>query len=74
MMSMQLTHELITLKVFILSFFSLSLSVEFFLSILSEEENSESKDKKSLSLFSFLSFSKSDETLRISELSALLSS
>ena len=56
------------------AFFSFSslLWAELFSDISSEEENSESEDKKSLSSFLFLSLFMSDETLRMSEFSASL--
>ena len=53
------------------SFSSLSWA-EFFLSISSEKENSESEDKELLSSFSFLFLFISDEILRMSEFSASL--
>ena len=75
---MWLTHKLTESSVLNISemsaFFSFSslLWAEFFSDISSSEENSESEDKRLSFSFSFLFFSMSDETLRMSEFSALL--
>ena len=78
MMFMQFVCELIKSSALnileVSAFFSFSslLWAEFFSDISSEEENSESEDKKSLSLSLFSFFFMSDETLRMSEFSVSL--
>ena len=80
MMFMWLTYKLTESSVLDISemsaFFSFSslLWAELFLSISSEEENSESENERLLSSFSFSSLFMSDETLRMSEFSVSLSS